>query len=183
MIRINLLPYREKQKQAGLKKQILLLSGSFLALILILGGIHLFVSLSISSLGKQVQEKEETLARLNKIVGEVETFKKDKNSLEKKLAIINRLEENRLAEVRYLNELSRAVPTRDAWLDKLSQKDMELQLEGVARNNMALSQFMRNLESLSFLSAVDLVSSRQKDYSGMKLYSFVLSCKIKKQGS
>lgn len=183
MIRINLLPYREKQKQAGLKKQVLILSGSFLAFILVLVVIHFYMSFSISGLEKTIQEKEETLTRLNKIVGEVETFKKDKNSLEKKLSIIARLEENRLSEVRYLDDLNLAVPSRDVWLDRLTQKETELQLEGVARNNMVLSRFMRNLENMSFLQTVDLISSKQKEFSGMKLYSFVLSCKIKQQGS
>jgi len=183
MILINLLPYREKQKQAGLKKQLIILSGSFLVFLLVLAGIHLYMAFSISSLEKEIQEKEDTLTRLNKIVGQVETFKKDKNSLEKKLSVIARLEENRLAPVRYLDELNLAVPTRDVWLDRLSQKDTELQLEGVARNNMVLSRFMRNLENMSFLQTVDLVSSKQKDFSGMKLYQFVLSCKIKKQGT
>lgn len=183
MIRINLLPYQEKRKQADLKKQILILSGSFLAFILVLAGIHFYVSFSIGSLEKEIQEKEDTLNRLNKIVGEVETFKKDRDALEKKLAVIARLEENRLAPVHYLDRLNAAVPTRDAWLDKVSQKEDELQLEGVARTNMVLSRFMRNLEGMNFLETVDLVSSRQKDYSGMKLYSFVLSCKIKKQGT
>ncbi|OPY09111.1 MAG: Fimbrial assembly protein (PilN) [Syntrophus sp. PtaB.Bin001] len=183
MIRINLLPYREKQKQAGLKKEIILLSGAFLAFVLVIVGIHSFMLFNISSLEKEIQEKENTVARLDKIVGEVEVFKKDKNSLEKKLSVISKLEENRSAPVRYLDELNLAVPTRDAWLDKVSQKETELYLEGVARTNMVLSQFMRNLEHMSFLQTVDLVSSKQKDYLGVKLYQFVLSCKIKKQGT
>jgi len=79
--------------------------------------------------------------------------------------------------------LNRAVPTRDAWLDKLAKKEKELQLEGVVRTNMVLSQLMSNLENMSFLQTVDLVSSKQKEYSGMKLYQFVLSCKIKEQGT
>lgn len=183
MIRINLLPYREKQKQAGLKKQVLILSGSFLAFVLLLAGVHLFMAFSISELGIKIQEKEESLVRLNKVVGEVEIFKKDKTSLEKKLSIITRLEENRHAEVRYLDALNLAVPSRDVWLDRLTQKEAELQLEGVARNNMILSRFMKNLENMSFLETVDLISSKQKDFSGMKLYSFVLSCKIREQGT
>jgi len=183
MIRINLLPYREKQKQADVKKQIFFLAGSFLVFLLVLAGIHLFMALSISRLEGEIKEKEETLAKLNKVVGDVETFKKDKTSLEKKLSVITRLEENRLAPVRYLDELNSAVPTGDAWLDKVTQKESELQLEGVARNNMVLSRFMRNLEGRSFISTVDLVSSKQNDYSGMKLYQFVLNCKIKKQGT
>jgi len=183
MIRINLLPYRDKQKKSGFKKQLLLLSGTFLAFLVVLTGVHLFTAFSISSLEGKIKEKEETLAKLNKVVGEVETFKKDKNSLERKLSVIALLEENRLAPVFYLDELNRAVPTRDAWLDKLAKKEKELQLEGVVRTNMVLSQLMRNLENMSFLQTVDLVSSKQKEYSGMKLYQFVLSCKIKEQGT
>ncbi len=183
MIRINLLPYQEKRKQADLKKQVLIFSGSFLAFLLVLAGIQLYVSFSIRNLEKEIQEKEETLTRLNRIVGEVETFKKDVSSLEKKLSVISRLEENRLAPVYYLDRLNSAVPAQDAWLDKVSQQETGLQLEGVARTNMVLSRFMRNLEALNIFETVELISSRQKDYSGMKLYLFVLSCRIKKEGT
>lgn len=183
MIRINLLPYREKQKQAGIQKEVFLFSGLFLAFMLILAGSYVFLTFSIKGLEKEIQAKEETLNRLNKIVGEVEMFKKDKNALEKKLSVITRLEENRLAPVCHLDKLNSAIPTRDAWLDRMAKKEAEMQLEGVARSNMVLSQLMRNLEETGFLSTVDLVSSKQKEYSGMKFYQFVLSCKIKKQGT
>ncbi len=83
----------------------------------------------------------------------------------------------------YLDRLNSAVPAQDAWLDKVSQQETGLQLEGVARTNMVLSRFMRNLEGLNIFETIELISSRQKDYSGMKLYSFVLSCRIKKEGT
>jgi type IV pilus assembly protein PilN len=100
--------------------------------------------------------------------------------LERKLAIINNLEENRLAPVMMLDELSLLVPVKDVWLDKISEKGSEITLEGVARSNIAVAHFMKNLSGANFVKTVDLLSTREKEISAMKLQQFVISCVKKK---
>ncbi len=182
MIRINLLPYREKEKKEDLKRQIVIIAITFIVFILTIGSIQLYLSISISNLETDIKTQEDKLASLIKIIGDIEVQKKDKMILEKKLAIINSLEENRLAPVRMLDELTATVPVKDVWIEKLSEKGADMTIEGVARNNIAVAHFMRNLAGSTFIKTVDLVSTKEKEMSGVKLQQFVLSC-VKKKGS
>lgn len=181
MIRINLLPYREKEKIEDITRQIMIIGITFVIFLLALGGTQLYLSLSISSLNENITKQQQELDRLNKVIGDIEVFKKDKALLEKKLAIINNLEENRLAPVRMLDELTSVVPVKDVSLEKISEKGEVITIEGIARNNIAVAHFMKNLAGSTFIKSVDLISTKEKEISGIKLQQFNVSC-VKKKG-
>ena len=181
MIRINLLPYREKEKIEDITRQIMVIGITFVVFVLALGSFHLYLSMSISSLEENITKQQNELDRLNKIILDIDTFKRDKALLEKKIAIINTLEENRLAPVRMLDELTTMVPVKDVWLERLSEKGTAITIEGMARNNIAVAHFMKNLAGSTFIKSVDLVSTKEKEISGIKLQQFIISC-VKKKG-
>jgi len=180
MIRINLLPYREREKKEGLTRQIVIIVISSVVFLLAIGSFQLYLTISTSNLEKNVKIQEEELARLTKTIGDIEQYKLNMATLERKLAIINNLEQNRLAPVKMLDELSQLVPVKDVWLDKISEKGSEITMEGMARNNIAVAHFMKNLSVANFVKTVDLISTREKEISGIKLQLFVISCVKKK---
>jgi len=180
MIRINLLPYREREKMEDLTRQIIIIVITFVVFLLVIGSFQLYLSISTSNLEKNVKLQEEDLARLTKTIGDIEEYKLNKTTLERKLAIINNLEENRLVPVMMLDELSLLVPVKDVWLDKISERGTEITMDGMARNNIAVAHFMKNLSGANFVKTVDLLSTREKEISGMKLQQFVISCVKKK---
>jgi type IV pilus assembly protein PilN len=180
MIRINLLPYREREKKEDLTRQIVIIVITLVVFLLVIGSFQLYLTISTSNLEKNVKFQEEELARLTKTIGDIEQYKLSKGTLERKLAIINNLEENRLAPVMMLDELSQLVPVKDVWLDKISERGSEITIDGVARNNIAVAHFMKNLSGANFVKTVDLLSTREKEISGMKLQQFVISCVKKK---
>lgn len=176
MIKINLLPYREREKMADVTRQVALIVISFIAFALVIGAFQLYITLTISGLENDVKDQESQLAALTKTIGDIEGYKRDKSLLEKKLAIINTLEGNRLAPVRMLDELSTLVPVKDIWLDRLTEKGSDIIIEGMARNNIAVALFMRNLAGWRIIKSVDLLSTKEREVSGVKLQQFVLSC-------
>ncbi len=180
MIRINLLPYREKEKKEDVKRQTIIFVGILVLLLLSLVGIQVYVNSRIASLEAEIKVAEDKLTVLSKKIGDIEKFKKDKGILERKLAVIGKLEGNRLAPVRRLDEMTRLVPAKDLWLEKMAETGDVLRLEGVARNSMTVAQFMRNLEGASFIRSVDLISSREKEISGIKLQQFIVTCVMAK---
>jgi len=180
MIRINLLPYREKEKKANLKSRIVLLAGSLVIYLLALGGVYFYFSSGISGLEKNIQEENAKLAVLNKKVGDVDARKRDKQEVDAKLGVIKSLESNRLFPVLMLDELNALVPARDVWLEKINQTGNELRIEGVARNNDAVARFMKSLEKAGFVQTVDLMGTKEKEVSGNKLQQFILTCITKK---
>lgn len=180
MIRINLLPYREKEKKENLKRQVVIFAGVLVLVLLILVAIYLYISMSIGDLETKIQEGEATLAVLNKKVGDIEGFKKDKKDLEQKLGVITSLEGNRLFPVQMLDELNLILPAKDAWLDKIIETEKDLRIEGVAKDNGTVALIMKSLEKASFIKSVDLVISKEKEVAGVKLQQFILMCVLKR---
>jgi type IV pilus assembly protein PilN len=180
MIRINLLPYREKEKKENLQRQIVIYSGTFVLFLLVLVAVYLYVGISVSSLEKKIEEANARLVVLDKKVGDIEGFKRDKKELEQKLGVINALEGNRLFPVRMLDELNMLTPAKEIWLERLTETGQDLRIEGVARDNGTVAVFMKNLEKAGFIKSVDLVVSKEKDVAGVKLQQFILTCVMKR---
>jgi type IV pilus assembly protein PilN len=180
MIRINLLPYREKAKKENLQYQLLAFSGALVLFLLIVLSVHVYFNMNISSMEMKIKEAEAKLVILNKKVGDIEGFKKDKRELEQKLGVINALETNRLFPVRMLDELNLLIPSKEAWLEKITQTGQDLRIEGMAKDNGTVARFMKNIEKAGFVQSVDLVVSREKEVAGVKLQQFILTCVMKK---
>lgn len=179
MIKINLLPYREKEKKENLTQQIFIAVGSFVVLILLLVWIQVWISSSISNLENKVKTAETTLVDLDKKIGDLEKFKSIKRELEQKLGVIGTLEENRLAPVKTLDNLSLLVP-KDIWLVKITQKDDRFNIEGIGRDNIIVADFMKEVERFEPIKSVDLISSKKTEIAGVTLQQFNFSCILKK---
>lgn len=180
MIKINLLPYFEKAKKENVKRQISIIAGSSAIFLLSLMFFRIFLSSNVAALEDKVKDRESKLVELTKKLGDMETFKKDKAEFEQKLAVIRGLEENRLFPVRMMDELAFLVHSKDMWLVRIDETGPEIKIEGVARNNIAVAKFMKRLERSSFVSAVDLVHTKEKEVVGYKLQQFAISCALKK---
>lgn len=180
MIKINLLPYRETEKKASQAKQVVIFVGSFVAFLACIAIFHLYMVTRITLLEKNIQTSQQELVKLKKIVGNIEDYKFDKQILENKIEVIAKLEEGRTFPVYMLDQIASVVPVKDLWLEKLSQTESSISIEGKARNTITVALFMKSLEFVSFISSVDLVLSKQDEYSGVKVQSFKLQCGIKK---
>ena len=180
MIKINLLPYREKKKKENLVQQIWIFAGSFIVFILLLVWLQVWIHSSISDLKSQIKDSEDSLVELDKKIGNLDKFKNDKKELEQKLGVIATLEENRLAPVKTLDNLALLVPSKDIWLIKITQKGDSINIEGIGRDNVVVADFMKDIEKFDPIKSVDLVSSKKTEISGITLQQFVFSCILKK---
>ena len=180
MIKINLLPYREKKKKEYLVQQIYIITGSFVVFILLLVWLQVWINSSISDLKNQVKESESSLVDLDKKIGNLDKFKNDKKELEQKLGVIATLEENRLAPVKTLDNLAMLVPSKDIWLVKITQKGDNINIEGIGRDNIVVADFMKDIEKFDPIKTVDLISSKNTDISGITLQKFNFTCVLKK---
>ncbi len=182
MIKINLLhrSVEEKEKKANVVRQLAIVFLSLFIFLVILASVHLYIAHSITNLETDIATKEARLLVLKKIIGEIDDIREEKRVLEKKLAVINRLEEGRLYPVRMLDEFNTLVSPRDIQLTKVSEQGSQVSIEGVGRDNIAVALFMKSLELSKFIQSVDLISSKQVDMSGVKVNQFSLSC-VKKR--
>lgn len=180
MIKINLLPYHEKKKKENLVQQIWIFAGSFIVFILLLVWLQVWINSSINNLKSQIKESETLLVELDKTIGDLDKFKKDKRELEQKLGVIATLEENRLAPVKTLDNLAMLVPLKDIWLIKITQKGDSINIEGIGRDNIVVANFMKDIEKFDPIKSVDLISSKNTDIAGVTLQKFNFSCILKK---
>ncbi|MCX5857937.1 MAG: PilN domain-containing protein [Deltaproteobacteria bacterium] len=182
MIKINLL-YRsveEKEKKTNIARQMVIFVIASVVFALLLASVQLYVVQAIMNLESEIKTKEERLVVLKKVIGEIDDIKAEKKILEKKLAVIRRLEEDRLFPIRLLDEVNALVPAKDVRLTKVSEQGPQLSIEGVGRDNIAVALFMKSLELSKYIQSVDLISSKQVDLSGIKVQQFSLSC-VKKR--
>jgi type IV pilus assembly protein PilN len=180
MIKINLLPYREKAKKENLARQISIIAGAFVLFVLCLVWVQVYMASQVKDLESKLVDAKQTLKVLDAKVGDLEKFKLKKAELELKLGVIGTLEENRLLPVKTLDDLSMLVPPKDIWLTKITQNSDSLTIEGVGRDNIAAADFMKTIENFGPIKSVDLVSSKKMDISGMTFQQFIFSCKMKK---
>ena len=180
MIKINLLPYREKKKKANFARQVSIVAGSFIVFILLLVFVQFKFTSYVDSLENQVKEAEEKLVSLNKKLGDLDKFKREKKDLEQKLGVIKTLEENRLAPVRTLDDLAQLVPPQSIWLVRITQKNDRLTIEGIGLDNIVVAGFMKTIENFAPIKSVDLVSSKKAEIAGITLQKFIFSCVLKK---
>ncbi|HNZ64457.1 MAG TPA: PilN domain-containing protein [Smithella sp.] len=180
MIKINLLPYREKAKKDTFLRQIFIAAGSVVLFILLLVWVTFWIKSSISDLETQIKDSESSIAVLNKKIGDLEKFKKDKKELEQKIGVIATLEENRLTPLKTLDNLALLVPTKDIWFVKINQKGDTITIEGIGRDNIIVANFMKSIEQFEPIKSVDLVSSKKTEIAGTTLQQFNFSCVLKK---
>ena len=180
MIKINLLPYREKRKKAGAQRQVVIL-GIVLAVFFVALIVLYFIERSATvDLRTKVAAADTKLASLSKIAGEIDRVKTDKAVLEKKIAIIKNLEANRLKPVMILDDLTALIPTGQLWFNTLTMTEDSCRIEGTAKDNSAVAQFMKNLERARHFKTVDLIASKQTMIGSYKLQAFTISCSYKK---
>ena len=180
MIKINLLPYREKAKKDTFYRQVFIAAGMLILFILALGWITILMKSSISSLEEQIQSAETTIADLDKKIGDVEKFKKSKKELEQKLGVIGTLEENRLTPLKTFDNLALLVPSKDIWLININQKGNSISIDGIGRDNIVVANFMKSIEQFEPVKSVELISSKKTEISGITLQQFKFACLLKK---
>ena len=180
MIKINLLPYHEKEKKENLARQVFMIVGAFVIFILCLVWAQVWVYSSVKNLEDKIKDSEATLTVLNKKIGDLEKFKRDKEDLEQKIGVIKTLEENRMAPVKTLDDLAMLVPLKNIWLIKITQKDNRLTIEGNGRDNIAVADFMKTIENFEPIKSVDLISAKKVEIAGITFQNFNFSCVMKK---
>ncbi len=171
MIRINLLPVREARRKANLRQQGVLLAAAALAAVAVAAVLHVSVAASIASQQRRVVAAEEELRKVEATVKEVERFRREKEDIEKKLAVIARLEKSRSGPVRLLDEIATRIPER-LWLTELRLSSGVISLKGMGIDNEVIAAFLTSLEASEFISNVQLEQSELQESKGLKLNEF-----------
>lgn len=115
-----------------------------------------------------VEEAVRDSARYADLIQKTEGLRARRDSIGRKVSIIQEIDGGRYIWAHLLDEVSRALPDY-TWLTQIVQVAnpdgdvslIDFRLEGRAGNNFALTRFMENLEASPFVREVQLVASEQ----------------------
>ena len=157
MSHINLLPWREKQREKQKQLYLGLLVGlSLLTVALVIGGGSILES-RIAAQQKRNQFLEKQIAVLDVEIGKIGTLKKQKNAIQMRISLIQQLQQHRNVSPKVMDELANIVPPGIAFR-KFSRMQNQIEIIGISESNNRLADFMRRLESSSTFIESELAS-------------------------
>ena len=175
MIEINLLPVRAARRRESIRLQLSIAGLTIFLVIVCLVLLSTNLKKREAAVDKQTAFVKEEIAKLDKVVGEIEKLKQEKAKLEKKNTVIKDLDKGRLRAVYILDGLSQNTPEK-IWIETLEKKVKRLKISGVALDNETIANFMRVLAKSKYFRGVELGASEQINRGGMKLKKFNLRC-------
>ena len=178
MLRINLLPVRQLKKRAKARNQIISAIVALCSLLVLLGFVGILQKRTISTTQATIADLTKKKEDYGPMLAEIERLKNQKQELERKTAVINKLRTESSITVRVLDEVAKNVDNSRLWLESLSQQGPSLSLTGVALDNETVAQFMDKLKASKVIVDVNLTSSSLKVISGRSLKSFVMTCSV-----
>jgi type IV pilus assembly protein PilN len=180
LIRINLLPSEQKKEARALGD--LIVGGLVIfAVIVSILALHLYQAKALRDVNKETLRVEKRLKELEDVKEKVEAFKVKNAELERRIKLIQLLEQNRAAQLYVMESLAEAIPQR-AWIDKFTETGDKAKVEGIAWNEFTVSDFMKSLKSSNYFNDVELVSIQKKEMQNLPLRSFVIESNLSYSG-
>jgi type IV pilus assembly protein PilN len=155
MPRINLLPWRQQERQRRQKEFGIFAIGAFLAA----AAVTLFASWGVSASIDRQRDRNDLLkteiAELDRQITEILGLEAQKARLQARIEVIERLQRSRPEVVHVFDQLVRTLP-EGVYLTSVKQSAKRLELKGVAQSSTRVSTFMRNIEASPWLQEPQL---------------------------
>jgi Tfp pilus assembly protein PilN len=110
---------------------------------------------------------------LRKIIEEVERFERRRDSLGKRIALINQLKQNQKGPVRLLDHISRDLPDL-VWLDTMALAGSQITISGRTLNPNAAATFVENIKADPMFDEPEFntLSAEGGGQTGINVYRF-----------
>lgn len=174
MPRINLLPWRDEQRELR-KKQFmqalaLILLGA--VALLLLGGMWLERGIDHQQARNDLLRQE--IRVLDDQIREIRNLQQERRDLLARMQVIQQLQGNRPVSVRIFDELVQTL-AEGVFFTSLQLVDEQLAIEGIAESNARISKLMRNLEASDWFGSPNLRGLRETPEYGAQASRFNLT--------
>jgi type IV pilus assembly protein PilN len=155
MANINLLPWRERQREER-KPQFFATLGvaTAIAALILFGADRVLVS-QIDNQNARNRYLTEQIALLDKEIAEIRQLQQQKRDLTARMAVIQDLQGRRPVIVRLFDELVRTLP-EGIYYDRITRTEQSISIEGIAESNSRVSALMRSLDESEWFANPDL---------------------------
>lgn len=183
MIRINLLPFRAARKKENIRRQVSVFLLCLLLVMVILVWVHFYLGGKQKRLTTNVSDTKKELALYKKKNEEIKEIRKKLQDLEMRQNVIQDLEKQRFEPVHIMEELTDKIVPERMWLTRLSIKENQMDVDGIAIDNKTVADFIDNLESISKLNdpkaamyeKVRLNKAQQEEIRNLNMKRFEIS--------
>jgi Tfp pilus assembly protein PilN len=189
MIRINLLKPETKDKEPVVSPGVVEEGGKkgpnignliFLALVIGLGAFYFFQKKAFDRETALLATARQEKAQLQYVEAKLEEQRKARESLDRKITLIENLNAQRDLTPRLMDELSRRLPDW-VWLNEIVYDEKGIQIKGRALSNNLVADYVTNLEASPQIMNVGVVVTAQKTTQGDQYQEFTLRAMIEKK--
>ena len=181
MIRINLLPVREVEREAGRRQETRLVYLSAVLVLVVLAGVEVASRLRLVPLKKEYARLQSDIVALDKKSEQLAKLETERKDLEEKLKTIATLEAKKVGPVNVLADLSDAAPEQ-VWLLEFKESGGLATISGLGLDDQTIANFMRTLDASPYFADVDLVETAQSELEGVQLKRFVVNARLSYSG-
>lgn len=145
MTEINLLPWREKQREQEKKWFTAVLSTGVVAAAVLVFFINYYAGYLVDNQTIRNQMLQKQITELDKQIVEIRNLKESRAALISRMLIIRNLQATRVLMVHLFDELIKIIPS-GIYVTKLERKDDIITIWGFAESNTNVSILMNNIE-------------------------------------
>ncbi len=179
MIKINLLAKKVSKKKAGAIQHLAIGAGVIVLLLAALAWVWIDQGSKLSRLKVQIAAQEAEKLRLKNVNEEKASFEKEKGELERKLAIITRLQKERIVPVHLLDELTKVVDVATpVWITNYAYTVGGVSMDGYSLSHEALRPLVDGLEASPYYKGVELLFSERSNVQGREVFRFSIKSSI-----
>ncbi len=160
MANINLLPWREWERERKQKEFIAQTGGVLLLAVVMIFGAGQVLNNAIESQEGRNQFMQGKIKVLDEKIAEIKSLRKQREDLLARMRVINELQGNRPVIVRVFDEMVQTL-AKGVHYSKLQMEGTQLSVAGVAESNNRISALMRNLDGSDWFAQPNLKSIKE----------------------
>jgi len=138
----------------------ILIAGGVILGLAAAGGWYFYKNNELNQRLDTVKQKQAEADRLQKIIQQVEDFQKQKESLQKRIDLINQLKLNQKGPVKIMDQISKDLPDL-VWLDHMTISANLISVNGRGLNPNAIANFVDNIKNDNLFEEPELGSVTQ----------------------
>ncbi len=155
MAGLNLLPWREQEREEKKKQFFALIGGAAATAAGLVFLAHMYMQSSLEYQQSRNQILQTEIAELDKKIKEIEQLDATRQALLDRMKIIENLQSTRPAIVHLFDEMVNALP-KGMYLSHLKQEATVVRLEGKAESYARVSSYMNRLDASPWLKSSNL---------------------------
>jgi Tfp pilus assembly protein PilN len=136
------------------------LAGGLIIGIVVAGGWWFLENQKLGEKKAEMERKQAEAQRLDQIIKKVADYQAQKDSLQKRIDLINQLKQNQKGPVRLMDRISQDLPDL-VWLDKMTVSGGLVTIDGRGLNPNAIANFVESIKNDPMFEEPDLSSVTQ----------------------